>query len=83
VSKPDTKSLKVLGRACIGPASEITNRQQVGFTRGQPFPRLRTLAFGTVPVAAAIVGDTPVAAVFASFDVAALRHVSMADITLS
>jgi hypothetical protein len=52
---------------------EIANRQQVGFTRSQPFPRLRSLAFGAVPVTAAIVGDAPVAAVFASFDVATLH----------
>jgi hypothetical protein len=32
---------------------EITNRQQVGFTRGQPFACPHPLAFGAMPVAAA------------------------------
>ena len=50
---------------------EIANRQQVGFTRGQPFACLCTLAFGTVPVAAAVIGDPLMAAVLAGLDMTA------------
>ena len=44
---------------------EIANRQQIGFARGEPVPCRRALAFGAMPVAAAVIGDTAVAAVLA------------------
>ena len=47
---------------------EVADRQQVGFAPGQPCPRGRTLAFGAVPVAAAVIGDPPVPAVLAGLD---------------
>jgi hypothetical protein len=53
---------------------EIADRQQVGFALGQPGARSGTLAFGTVSVAAAIVGNAPVPAVLAGIDVTAERR---------
>ena len=50
---------------------EVSNRQQVGLARGQPGARGGALALGAVPVAAAVIGDPPMAAVFASLDVTA------------
>src|SRR5271168_3736642 len=52
---------------------EVADWQQIGLARSQPFARLRPLALGAMPIAAAIIGDALVAAVFAAFDVAALR----------
>ena len=46
---------------------------QVGFALSQPGARSGALAFGTVPVTAAIVGNAPVPAVLAGIDVAAKR----------
>ncbi len=48
--------------------------QQVGLALGEPGSRRRALAFGAVPVAAAVVGDAGVAAVPAALDVAAARR---------
>ena len=50
---------------------EVADRQQIGFARGEPVPCRRALAFGAVPVAAAVVGDAAVAAVLAGLDMAA------------
>ena len=52
---------------------EVADRQQVGLALGQPGARGRALALGTVPVAAAVVGDAPVPAVLAGLDVTAQR----------
>jgi hypothetical protein len=48
---------------------EVSDWQEIGLARGQPRARRRTLALGAVPVAAAVIGDPPVAAVFTGFDV--------------
>lgn len=50
---------------------EVADRQQVGLTLGKPFPRRGTLALRTVPVAAGVIGDAPLAAVLAGLDVTA------------
>ena len=50
---------------------EVADRQQVGFALGQPGASSGALAFGTVPVAAAVVRNAPVPAVLAGIDVAA------------
>src|SRR5271167_1083368 len=50
---------------------EVADRQQVGFTLGQPGARSGALAFGAMPIAAAVVGNAPVSAVLAGIDVAA------------
>ena len=50
---------------------EVSDRQQVGLALGQPCARGSTLALGAVPVAAAVVGDPPMAAVLASLDMTA------------
>ena len=50
---------------------EVADRQQVGFALGQPGARSGALAFGAMPVAAAVVGNAPVSAVLAGIDVAA------------
>jgi hypothetical protein len=50
---------------------EISDRQQVGLALGEPRAGGRALALGTVPVAAAVVGDAPVAAVHTGLDMAA------------
>ena len=53
---------------------EVADRQQVGFALGQPGARSGALAFGAVPIAAAVVGNAPVPAVLAGIDVAAERR---------
>lgn len=53
---------------------EIADWQQIGLARGQPSARGSALALGTVPVAAGVVGDPPVPAIIASFDVTAQRR---------
>jgi len=50
---------------------EVSDRQQVGLALGKPGMRGRALALGTMPVAAAVVGDAPMAAVLAGLDVTA------------
>jgi len=52
---------------------EIADRQQVSLALGQPCARGSALTLSAVAVAAAIVGDAPVAAVLASFNVTAKR----------
>ena len=47
---------------------EVSDRQQVGLALGQPCARGGALALGTVPVAAAVIGDPPVAAALACLD---------------
>ena len=53
---------------------EVANGQQVGFALGEPGACCRALAFGAVPVAAAVVGNTPVPAVLTGINVAAKRR---------
>ena len=50
---------------------EVADRQQVGLALGEPCTRGRALALRAVPVAAAVVGDPPLAAVLAGLDVTA------------
>ena len=45
---------------------EIGRREQLGLARRPPFARRRALALGTVPVAAAVVGDHRMGAVLAA-----------------
>ncbi len=52
---------------------EIADRQQVGLALGEPGARGGPLALRTMPVAAAVVGDAPMAAVLAGLDVTAER----------
>jgi hypothetical protein len=52
---------------------EITDRQQVGLACGEPLACRCPLALGAMAVPAAVVGDAPLAAVLAAFDVAAER----------
>ena len=52
-------------------AMEIADRQQVGLARFEPDARGGALARGAVPVAAAVIGDPPVAAVGAGLDMTA------------
>src|SRR5260370_17011595 len=52
---------------------KIADRQQVGLARSQPLACGDTLALGTVPVAATVIGDAEVAAVLAAFEVTAER----------
>ena len=47
---------------------EVADWQQVGFALGEPCTRGRALAPGTVPVAAAVIGDPPLTAVRTGFD---------------
>jgi hypothetical protein len=47
---------------------EVSHRQQIGLALGQPRARGSALAFGAMPVAAAVVRDPPMAAVLTSFD---------------
>ena len=59
---------------------EVSDRQQVGLALGQPGARGGALALGAVPVAAAVVGDAPVAAVLAGLDMTAQgRRAAMLD----
>ena len=59
---------------------EVSDRQQVGLALGQPGARGGALALGAVPVAAAVVGDPPVAAVLAGLDMTAEgRRAAMLD----
>ena len=53
---------------------EVADRQQVGFALGQPGARSGALAFGTVSVAAAVVGNALMPAVLAGIDVATERR---------
>src|SRR6266566_160325 len=50
---------------------EVVDRQQIGLARGEPTLRRRTLALGTMPVAARVVSDPAVAAILATLDMAA------------
>ena len=50
---------------------EVADRQEIGDARGEPPPCRRALAFGTVPVAAGVVGDAVVTAVRARLDMTA------------
>ena len=50
---------------------EVSDRQQVGLALGQPGARGGALALGAVPVAAAVIGDPPMAAVLAGLDMTA------------
>jgi len=52
---------------------EVADREQVRLALGQPGAGGGSLALGAVPVATAVVGDAPVPAVLAGFDVAAQR----------
>ncbi len=52
---------------------EIANWKQIGLAVGQPRPRGRALTLRAVPVATGVVGDAPVPAILAGFDVAAER----------
>lgn len=47
---------------------EVADRQEVSLPLGKPGARGGSLAFGAVPVAAAVVGNAPVPAVFAGLD---------------
>ena len=57
-----------LGRQCEDDM-EIPDWQQIGFALGQPGPCGSALAFGTMPVAATVIGDPLMAAVRAGLDV--------------
>ncbi len=59
-----------LGRQCEDHV-EVVDRQQVGLARGEPILRRRTLALGTMPVAARVVGDPAVAAILTALDMTA------------
>jgi hypothetical protein len=50
---------------------EVSDRQEVGFSFGEPGSSRSALAPGAVSVAAAVVGDAPVPAVLTGFDVTA------------
>ena len=52
---------------------EVADREQIGLALGEPGASGRALAPGTVPVAAAVIGDPPVAAVCAGLDVTTKR----------
>jgi hypothetical protein len=65
---------------------EVADRQQVGFTLGQPGARSGALAFGAMPIAAAVVGNAPVPQSSQASTwppSAAVRQFSIADMTLS
>ena len=65
---------------------EVADREQIGFPLREPRACSGTLALGAVSVAAAVIGDPPVPAVFAGLDMparAAVRQFSIALITLS
>jgi hypothetical protein len=47
---------------------EVSHRQQVGFSFSEPGARGSTLALRTMPVAAGIVGNAPLAAMLAGLD---------------
>ena len=53
---------------------EVRNRKQVGLPRGEPFRRGGALTLRAMPVAAAVVGNDRVGAVFAARDMAAERR---------
>ena len=48
---------------------EVAHRQQIGFARLQPCACGGPLALGAMPVAAGVVGDPPIPAISAGFDV--------------
>ena len=65
---------------------EVSDRQQVGLPLGEPYPRRRALTLRTVPVAAGVIDNAPLAAVLAGLDMTAkgwVRQCSIADMTLS
>jgi hypothetical protein len=71
---------------------DIADRQQIGFSGGQPVPRRRGLTLGAMTIAARAVRDAAVAAVLATLDMperstcppsAAERRCSIADMTWS
>jgi len=53
---------------------EVRHRQQFGLAISEPLRAGQTLALGTVPVAAGVVGDAGHAAILAAFDMAAERR---------
>ena len=53
---------------------EVADRQQLRFTLGEPFPCGGALAFWTMPIATAVVGDDRVGAVLAARNMAAERR---------
>ena len=57
---------------------EIRHGQEFGLAIGQPFLGSGSLALGTVPVAAGVVGDAQVGAGLAAFDMPAQRRRSAA-----
>jgi hypothetical protein len=52
---------------------EIADRQQIGLAGREPIRRRRALTFWTMAIAARVVGDAAVAAIFAALDMAAER----------
>ncbi len=50
---------------------EVTHGQQIGLAFGKPDARRGALALRAVPVAATVIGDPPVPAVFAGFNMTA------------
>ena len=52
---------------------EVADRQQICLARSEPVPCRCALALGAMPVAARVVGDATVAAVFACLDMTAER----------
>ena len=50
---------------------EVADRQEIGLAGGQPVPCRRALAFGAMPVAAAVIGNPAMAAVLACLDMTA------------
>eukprot|EP01137_Pigoraptor_chileana_P001305 Opistho-2@38753 len=53
---------------------EVADREQIGLSRLEPRARGGALALGAVTVAAAVVGDAPMSAVFACLDMAPKRR---------
>ncbi len=52
---------------------EITHGEQIGLPFRQPCPRGGSLALGAMPIAAAVIGDPPMPALLAGFDVTTQR----------
>ena len=50
---------------------EVVDRQQIGLALGEPSPCSSALALGAVPVPATVIGDPPMPAVGAGFDMTA------------
>jgi len=65
---------------------EIADRQQIGLAGREPILRRRALTLWAMAIAARVVGDAAVAAIFAALDMPAERaerHCSIADMTWS